>query len=418
MKTEIIGIFVCMILLASALPAVGTVNNEYQKKTYDNTSLNSGWINTYGGDGKEAADSIYQSDDGGYIIIGETTSMGAGDRDIWLFKLDAFGDIEWETTFGGSEYDRGKTGFQTGDGGYILIGYTASYGVGNYDMWVIKTNTEGVMEWDATYGGSEIEEGVCIQPTSDGGYILGGMTGSSGAGKNDAWLVKINEIGDVLWDVTYGGPENEACEWVQETSDGGFISTGYCTSNFSDNLRPDAFVLKTDASGEIEWEHILWTNNFDLGHSVQQTPDGDFIITGWMNAGKYFYGDVFLLKLDAEGETVWEKTIGKQIISEAGLWIDNTDDGGYIISGCSGIIIGGVFSWSIPGVPLLVKCLLIKTDADGNVEWNKKIGPLRSMSRSVQQTDDGGFIIAGNTGSHHNTIDALVIKTDSNGDIN
>jgi hypothetical protein len=416
MNNKLVGILICMLLITTTIPVVGTFNNLNQNKNTVNLSLNSGWINTYGGDGKDAADSVYQTSDNGYIIIGETTSFGAGDRDVWLFKLDANGVMDWNKTFGGSGYDRGKSGFQTSDGGYILIGYTDSYGAGNFDMWVIKTDYKGNIEWDKTYGGSDIDEGVCIQPTSDGGYILGGMTGSSGAGKTDALLVKINATGAIEWNMTYGSPESEACEWVHETSDGGFISTGFCTSNISDNLKPDAYVLKTDESGKIEWETIIATDNFDLGHSVQQTIDGNYIITGWTNAGKFLDGNVLFLKLDPDGNILLEKTIGNKIISEAGLWIDQTNDGGYIITGCSGIIIGGLFPWSIPGVPLLDKNMLIRIDANENVEWNKKIGPFTSMGRCVQQTSDGGFIVAGNTGSHHNTIDALIIKTDSNGE--
>lgn len=417
MKRKIIGIGIFMLLITTILPltAVESIENKNVNNHASSIRYAGGWEKTFGGSGKDAGDSIWQTIDGGYIIVGETTSYGAGDRDIWLIKTDAEGNIEWDTTFGGTNYDRGKMGQQTSDEGYIIIGYTASFGAGGLDAWLIKTDGEGNKQWNKTFGGNGDEEGISVQQTSDGGYILGATTNSYGAGDIDAWLIKTDSNGNETWNITVGGEYVDGCEFARQTSDGGFIFIGYKDIFDPDDLYSDVLLVKTDAYGTIEWEKIFNKGKMDMGHSVQQTSDGGYILTGWIDAGLFGGGDVWLMKTDADGNETWENTIGKKLSSDAALWVEQTLDGGYILTGCTGFLIMGLADWAIPGVPLLDKTLVIKTDDMGNLEWQTKCGPGICMGRSIKPTTHGGYIVVGNTGNHHNTKDVLLVKLDANG---
>jgi hypothetical protein len=172
--------------------------------------------------------SVQQTSDGGFIIVGYTASFGAGD--VWLIKTDADGNKLWDRTFGGSMVDRGYSVQQTSDGGFIIVGWTWSFGAGGPDVWLIKTDADGNKLWDRTFGGSDWDEGYSVQQTSDGGFILVGWTWSFGAGGPDVWLIKTDADGNKLWDRTFGGSMVDRGFSVQQTSDGGFIIVGATTS--------------------------------------------------------------------------------------------------------------------------------------------------------------------------------------------
>ncbi|MCK4393021.1 hypothetical protein KAX17_08960, partial [Candidatus Bipolaricaulota bacterium] len=175
--------------------------------------------------------SVQQTSDGGYILFGGTGSYGAGDGDFWLIKTDAHGNKEWERTFGGSESNWGWSAQQTSDGGYILLGCTESYGAGDGDFWLIKTDAQGNKQWQKTFGGSEDDQGHSVHQTSDGGYMFLGYTESYGAGSADFWLIKTDSQGNKQWDRTFGGSEDDGSISVQQTEDGGYILLG-CTSSY------------------------------------------------------------------------------------------------------------------------------------------------------------------------------------------
>jgi hypothetical protein len=377
-------------------------------------SINMEWEKTYGGDGNDAGDSICETLDGGFFIVGETTSKGSGDRDIWIIKTDADGNIEWDKTFGGEYYDRGKHGIQTLDGGFIVVGYTSSFGSGSSDGWLIKTDANGNMEWEKTYGREGIEEGVCVQQTTDGGYIFVGQTNSYGAGQMDAWIIKTDSDGNVVWEKTFGEEFGDLGEWIEQTNDGGYIFTG-CYGIHSDdvlgyNTQSGIWLVKIDGSGNMIWQTFFDNGRFNLGHAVMQTPDDGFIVTGWTNAGQLSGGDVFLIKTNAEGKKEWEKSFGEKYLIECAIGLDCTSDGGFVLTGCSGLITGWPAKGMIAGVPLLSKTLVIKTDDHGNIEWQEICGPGICMGRIVKQCSDGGYILVGNTGNHYNTQDLLLLR--------
>ena len=204
---------------------------------------------TYGGTGYDHASSVQQTSDGGYIIVGTTHSFGAGDLDIFLIKTDANGDRIWAKTYGGTDRDEGYSVQQTSDGGYILAGLTESFGVGGGDIFLIKTDANGNVQWAKTYGGAYWDFASSVQQTSDGGYIIAGTTRSFGAGGYDILLIKTDANGNIIWAKTYGGASDEGASSVQQTSDGGYIVAGY-TWSFSAGSS-DIFLIKTDASGNM-----------------------------------------------------------------------------------------------------------------------------------------------------------------------
>ena len=178
----------------------------------------------------DVGNSVHQTTDGGYIIVGTTYSFGVGEDAFWLIKTDEYGDTLWTKTYGGDSGEEGYSVQQTNDGGYIIVGYTDSFGAGEDDIWLIKTDTNGAVLWERTYGGSNDEEGFEVRQTSDGGYVITGYTSSFGEGDYDVWIIKINENGGTLWTKTLGGVESDVGNSVQQTTDGGYVVTGYTNS--------------------------------------------------------------------------------------------------------------------------------------------------------------------------------------------
>ena len=165
--------------------------------------LQAQWARVYGGDGDDWANSIQQTSDGGYIVAGYTDSFGVELSDIWVAKLSFAGDIEWQNTFGGNQDEEAYSVDETSDGGYIVAGYTDSFGLGNLDYWVLKLSSEGIIEWQQTFGGSGDDWAYSVHQTSDGGYIVGGSSDSFGSGEVDFWVLKLSSDGDVEWQDIY-----------------------------------------------------------------------------------------------------------------------------------------------------------------------------------------------------------------------
>ena len=342
----------------------------------------------FGGDESDEGNSVQQTTDGGYIVLGTTRSYGNGESDILLVKIDNVGNEEWRKTFGGINRDEGNSVQQTTDGGYIISG-TTFVNSSNPDLWLIKTDSNGEEEWNKTFGGNRGDYGGSVQQTSDGGYIFIGSFFS--VEKNqDIWLIKTDSNGEEEWNKIFGQEGNfEMGYSVQETSDGGFILLG---EDF--DTKSMVYLIKTDSQGNLMWEN---NGNEGYPYGFQQTTDGGYIISVWEHP---IYE---LIKTDSYGIEEWNKTFGGSL-GDVGLSVQQTTDGGYIITGYIGTN-GSSDVW------------LIKTNSQGTEEWNKTYGGGDSDGgHSVQQTSDGGFVIIGKTFSFGNgDYDIWLIKTDSQG---
>lgn len=258
------------------------------------------WQRTYGGGADDQAVSILETRDGGYIAAGETKSFGAGNWDVWVLKLDKDGAILWQKSYGGEELDMSSAEpvHQTSDGGYVLTGRTKSFGAGGSDAWAVKLDKDGAILWQKTYGGSADEYARSIKETPDGGYIVAGYTESFGAGAMDIWVLKLDRKGNLQWEKTYGGPEPDVTYSIQKTLDGGYVLAGETESFGAGN--GDAWVLKLTGDGTIQWQKTYGGKAWDGAVSIRQTSGG-YVAAGeteTYGAGKL---DYWVLKLDGTG---------------------------------------------------------------------------------------------------------------------
>ncbi len=322
-------------------------------------SAQTSWWRTYGGTGYDEGCSVQQTSDGGYVMAGWTESFGVGTPDtanVYLIKTNTSGDTLWTRTYGGRDDDWGYSVRQTVDSGYIIAGRTASFGAGNMDVYLIKTDASGYALWTRTYGGTSYDYGFPVQQTSDGGYIIAGHTYSFGTGTPDhpnVYLIKANASGETLWTKTYGGTNYDEGYSVRQTVDGGYVIAGY-TYSFAAGSN-DVYLIKTDASGDTLWTKTYGGTNNDVGYSVQQTADGGYIIAGHAASFGAEDADVYLIKANASGDTAWTRTHGGTG-DEWGYSVRQTADGGYVIAGRT-----------LSFAPEYWDAYLIKTDKNGRV---------------------------------------------------
>ena len=230
-----------------------------------------GQVWTYGFPEYDELYEVHQTTNGGYITVG--TTGDSPNFDFYLIKTDGNGIEQWTKTFGGTDREQGHSVQQTTDGGYIITGETNSFGNGGRDVYLIKTDGNGIEQWTKTFGGTDSDEGLSVQQTTDGGYIITGKTRSFGNGEDDVYLLKTDASGNEIWSKTFGGIYDERGYSVQQTTDGGYIITG--------EMYGDVCLIKTDASGNEQWSQTFGGTSCNYGGcSGQQTTDGGYIITG------------------------------------------------------------------------------------------------------------------------------------------
>jgi hypothetical protein len=292
------------------------------------------WTKFYGGTGCEEAYSVQQTTDGGYIIAGLTIDFDENIFDYYLVKTDPDGDTLWTRTNGGNDYYDARAVQQTMDGGYVIAGMMAVRNNGLEDFYLVKTDAYGNMLWSKTYGGNNRDMGQSVWQNDDGGYIIAGYTNSFGAGDYDFYLVRAKSNGDTIWTRTYGGTQGDLAQSVQQTADGGFIVAG---STFSFGAgSADVYLIKTNADGDTVWTRTYGDTCNDWGYSVQQTMDHGYIIAG---CSRLFYSephDFYLIKTDAFGNTIWTRRHDKGG-NDVAYSVIQTDDGGYAVAGFSNV---------------------------------------------------------------------------------
>jgi len=362
------------------------------------------WEKTFGGKSNDTANSIVSTPDGGYAVAGYTKSKGTGEGALWVLKLDARDNLLWDKTFGGGRgLDNANSIVSTPDGGYAVAGYTSSKGAGSRDLWILKLNAHGNLLWDKTFGGRNEDMAESIILTPDGGYAVAGHTSSKGAGVGDFWVLKLDANGILLWERTFGGSGNDRANSIVLTPDGGYAVAGHTRSKGAGGS--DFWVLKLDANGSLLWEKTFGGFLGDFAKSIVSTSDGGYAVAGYTSSKGAGGSDFWVLKLDANGSLLWEKTFGGSN-SDAAYTIISTPDGGYAVTGYT-------FSKGAGGSDIWV----LKLGARGNLLWDKTFGGSDyDNAESIILTPDGGFAVAGYTWSKGaGGSDLWVLKFDARG---
>ncbi|MDR0793182.1 MAG: T9SS type A sorting domain-containing protein [Chitinophagaceae bacterium] len=385
------------------------------------------WQKSLGGSAFDNAYSVQQTTDGGYIVAGYSKSNNDGDVsgnhgnfDYWIVKLDNTGAIQWQKSLGGSSDDQAMSIQQTTDGGYIVAGISRSndgdvsgnHG-GDGDYWVVKLDNTGAIQWQKSLGGSGDDWAYSVQQTTDGGYIVAGVSNSNDGdvidnhdNNADYWIVKLDNTGAIQWQESLGGSGYDGAQSIQQTTDGGYIVAGYSSSNngnvSGNHGSDDYWIVKLNNTGAIQWQESLGGSGDDEAYSIQQTTDGGYIVAGysWSNdgnvSGNHGIDDYWIVKLNNTGDIQWQKSLGGSSFEWANS-IQQTTDGGYIVAGESSSNNGDV-TGNHGGNDYWV----VKLDNTGAMQWQKSLGSSAydEEAYSIQQTTDGGYIVVGNSGSN------------------
>ncbi len=332
--------------------------------------------------------------------------------------LPAQPNIEWAKAFGGSNADQGRAISQSSDGGYFVASTTSSNNgdvFGNHggvDFWVLRLDSVGTILWKKPFGGSTDEQPYALQATSDKGCIAVGYTLSNDEdvsgnhGYYDAWVLKLDSLGAIQWQRCLGGSDWEQANDVQQTKDGGYIVVGRSRSTDGDvtvnHGYLDYWIVKLDGSGTLEWQKSYGGSSEDDAYAVMQTLDGGYIVGGESSSldgnvtGNHGESDCWILKLDPEGKIEWEKSLGGASIDRANDVIESRD-GGFVV-------LGQVYSINgdVTGNHGYNDFWVVKLNNNGDIEWQKALGGSNEeYARSIWQTRDGGYVMTGQTQSNN-----------------
>lgn len=392
------------------------------------------WQKSFGGSNNETAKSIVQTPDGGYITAGFSKSsdgnatINQGDNDFWVVKMDALGTFQWQKSLGGSGDDQANSICTTSDGGYVVAGFSNSsngditLNKGSSDYWIVKLNALGNIVWQKTYGGQAQDIATSVKQTTDGGYIVtgyssssnGDITGNHGQNTTDYWVVKLDSSGNLQWQKALGGTSNERAFEIQQTSDGGYIVSGDTYSSNSGDVSSTAFgsgrdfwIVKLGSTGNITWEKRFGGSGEDNAYSISQTSDSGYIVSGTttsINGNISFnngQGDFWIIKLDALGNLQWEKALGSLTYDQA-YSVKQTPDGNYIATGYLSSNTGVAESEPLASTQYWI----VKLDTLGNLLWHKSYGGSgNEAAYSIISTTDGGLAVAGYSNTNPNSGD-------------
>ncbi|MGX1928184.1 hypothetical protein [Flagellimonas sp. 2504JD4-2] len=390
------------------------------------------WIKSFGGSGEDTAQSVVQTTDGGYAVLGFSNSMD-GDivgkstdvNDYWLLKLDADGNLMWNRTYGGTKDDRGQSVIQTADGGYAIVGYAmsddgdGSNNEGFHDNWILRLDASGNILWERSFGFSGHDHSYDVVQTTDGGFFFSGfldVTSSGGDGNNgkggyltrhgvgEFWGTKLDANGNLQWRRYFGGTNNDRSYGVVEADDGGFVLAGSSESEDFDISDPkgsyDFWVLKVSGAGDLLWQKSFGGTGIDKAYSIAKTADNSYVITGntfstdidiSRNNGE---SDVWLIKIDDNGNLVWEKSYGGTAF-DAAQGLNLTATGGFVIAGNSKSIDGDATENNGEN-----DLWIILTDSQGNIIYQQTFGGSGiEFGFDAIQNADGTLVLVGETAS-------------------
>lgn len=397
------------------------------------------WEKRFGGNGSDRIEGpgLIQTNDRGYLlagysdsnISGEKTNNSRGGNDYWVIRIDSIGNIVWQKTIGGNLEDQLKSVCTTSDGGFLLGGYSnsvisgdkteASYGLNDY--WIVKIDSLGNIVWQKTFGGAGSDNLWDLNPTSDGGFILGGSSNSNASGNKtensngdyDYWVIKLDSLGSIIWQNTIGGLDEDFLNSLQQTDDGGYILGGSSKSDSTGDKNEnriggfyfyDYWIVKLDSTGNLLWQNTIGGNSDELLCSVKQTIDKGYIIGGRSSSAIFgdkteaCYGllDYWVVKTDSLGQLVWQNTIGGSK-EDWLLSLKQTNDSGYILGGRSDSNISGKKTEQNLGWP---DYWIVKLSSNGNMEWQNTIGGNEpEWCFDVIPTNDNGYLLGGFSGS-------------------
>ena len=369
---------------------IGTINTSAQVNTFRNV---------FGGVGDDFGQDIEQTADGGYVITGATGSFGYGQSDVYLLKIDSLGIYEWSRSYGGSNIDWGYDVEITSDGGYVIAGYTNSFGAGGYDFYLLKTDSIGDTLWTKTYGGWNWDRCFSMDITSDDGFVLVGETYSYGAGETDVWIVKADAFGDTLWTKTFGGNLEERANSVFETYDGSLIICG--NSNTYSDGGADGIILKIDNLGNTEWfSNYGGPENQNYNSVIQYYDTTGYICFGTNNISST-QSKMYMTKFDNFGIFEWDKQYGNGTIN-TGSAVSNRGSGSMVVAGTNDNSINSIE-------------VLVTSPTGGFWANNANIGGNDAdVGNDIILTSDNHFAILGNTKSFgFGYSDILVYKSSS-----
>ncbi|MEM8509151.1 MAG: hypothetical protein AAF717_15065 [Bacteroidota bacterium] len=392
-------------------------------------------VATFGGSLNDNANAVVNTVDGGYIIIGHTQSND-GDIankpntsfDFWVLKFNAQNEIEWTNTYGGSDDDRGQDVIQTGDGSYVIVGYSTSSdgdlkgNAGAQDHWIVKLDPGGNLVWQKSFGFSGRDEGISVIETSDNGLVVVGIldvTASNGEGSSlqrrhaggDYWVLKLDANGELLWRNFFGGTFTDTAYDVVETSDQGYLVIGSSDSEDVDikNNRGtyDFWAVRLDSEGNMIWENSYGGSEIDEAYATIRSNDGNYLILGDTRSSdkevSFNHGgaDVWLIKINDAGELLWDKSFGGTAF-DAGRAIVRSDQGGYLITGSSRSLDGDLNNNQGQN-----DAWIIKITEEGTMEWQQALGGSEiDFGRGIAELEDGTIIVVGETGSNDGDIPA------------
>ncbi len=339
-----------------------------------------------GGEGVDRGVSVTVTRDGGYAVVGLTSSGGSGGEDLYLVRVGPEGRVLWEKRFGGPGDDSGWAIRQTADGGFVLAGFTESRGAGGFDCYLVRTDASGEERWSATYGGERDDRCWSLETVPGGGFILAGETQSLGGGAEDCYLVRTDATGKELWSRSYGGEKGDRCFSIASVDDGGFMLAGQ-TYSFGAGDR-DVYVIRTDEAGRLEWSRTYGGSASDVGHFVTATAAGPFVVTGYTTSLAESGDDPFLIKLDASGTTLWERTVPVAGLAHTLSGVE-TPEGGLLLAG-----------FKVSEERDSNCALLVSVDKEARLEWTRELFPTaagRSLGYGVRIAPGGGWVLTGHT---------------------